>query len=333
MPPVPTDVAERAAHVGVKPRAWRDARGRLQVPWEALSWRTWEPDECPNLDGVLWDRGPWFDPVGDRSIDVDATRLLREWDGPVRTAVGEVSAQNMHGGTPWADVSHVDRTWPVLDDRGVTHQVPLPNYRTGEGIVRRFGDPTGTQNDLQWVGFDLSDPARPVMWECGALRPDLRYPDFTRWRARLVVRWDLTQTWETTKTGITASRLPLVPGIPRAEEFARGYIDHAIWFSAACYSTREILWPARGTDGLCSAHPLVAGSRAVLRPDWQAKRALTPDERTLVNALRADTGKGVIVSDRTDPTRGSNLRSCMDPRVTLGDLGIYLSDFLVLNAA
>lgn len=329
MPPLPTDVAERAAHVGVKPRPWRDARGRLQVPWEVLSWRTWEPDECPNLDGVLWDRGPWFDPVGDRSIDTKATALLREWDGPVRTAVGEVSAQNVHGGTPWADVSHVEVPTVVIDLQGKRHLVPLPDFHRGEGIVRRFGDPTGTQNDLQWVGFDLSDPAHPIMWECGALRPSLN-PNQREWFARVVVSWDLSKPWETTKTGITASRTPLVAGIPRPEEFARGYIDHALWLSAACYSNREVRWPARGTDGLCPAHPLVAGSRAVLRPDWQAKRALTADERTLVNALRADTGRGVIVSDRTDPTRGSNLRSCMDPRVTIGDLGIYLSDFLVL---
>ncbi len=332
---LPTDVAERKDHVGVRWRGWTGPNGKPQLPWEVLSWQTWLPDEVPSLDDVLWVDAPWLDPIDGLGVNATATTALKAWEGPVRTRVGGVSAQNSWSGTPWADVSHVEVPTVVFDQHGRKHLVPLPDFHRNEGIVRRFGDPTATQGDLQWVGFDLRDPDHPYMWECGALRPG---PDFGTWFARVVVRWDLSRPWDTTPAGVTASRLPLVAGIPRPDEFARGYIDHAIWFSAACYSTREILWPARGTDGLCSAHPLVAGTRLVLHPDWRPSFILTRDEETLVAAMKrgapgSNTGRGLIVGDRTDPKQGSAIRSCMDPRVRLRDLGLRLTDFIVLSSA
>lgn len=319
MAPRPTDVADRDRHVGFTWRGWWDARGRLQWPWVAKSWQTWRPDPVPNLDGVLWSDAPWFEPVSGHSIDLEATAQLAAWDGPVRTSVGGVSTGNVHGGSPWQDITYVARTTQVIDLYGRSHQVPLPE------VVRRFGDPTGTQNDLQWVGIDF---AKRLMWECSALRPGLIG---SAWWAYSVKCWDLDAAWDAEPGGITATNLPLVAGIARPEEFARGHIDHALWFVADRYSDREVRWPARATDGLYPDHPLVAGMRLCLRPDWQPTRALTADERTLVGAMRADTGRGLIVSDRTHPDHGSTIRHAMDPRVRIGDLGLRLSDFLILT--
>lgn len=328
--PVTTFDADHAKHTGFRWRGWWDARRRLQWPWEARTWQTWTPPECPNIDGLLWTDAPWHEPVGGMSVDVDATAEWHaHWDAPVRTDVGGVSYQNVHGGTPWQDVTGYELciVWETGEAQGADlmpwtwkkHLVPLPP------VVRRYDDPTGTQ-DVQWIGFDRE---RQLMWECGAMRPRIGAGP-NEWVARIVVAWDLTQPWETTRRGVTASNLPLVAGIPRPEEYERGYIDHALWFVADRYSAREIRWPARGTDGTFYDSPLVAGMRLALRPDWTSQRALTADERTLVNAMRHDTGHGLIVTDRTHPDHGSTIRDAMDPRVRIGDLGISHRDLLIL---
>ena len=334
--PLPTDVAERSDHVGWSSRPLFDARGRIQSPIVAKSWSTWEPDEPPSLEDVLWDEGPWFDDIDPDAVDLAATAALgsARWDAPLRTAVGTVSAGNVHGGTPWADVSHVEVPTVVYDLHGRKHLVPLPVWSRGEGVVRRFGDPTGTQGDLQWVGFDLSDPDDPVMWECAALRPG---PGFREWFARAVVCWHLADLWDATPRGITAVNLPLLAGTYRHEQLDAGEIDCVIFVGAAWYSPNRIMSPARGTDGLYPDAPIYAGTRLVLDPSWEPDPRLGelhPHEQTLVDAMKGKPGrgKGLMIGDRSDPKAGSALRSPMDPRVTIRDLGIRHRHLRVLAA-
>lgn len=329
--PLTTFDADYKRHVGVRWRGWFDSRGRFQLPWETLSWRTWRPPPCPNLDGVLWTDAPWHQPVAGLAVDLEATALLHspEWDAPVRTGVGGVSSGNVWGGSPWQDVTGMPMctVWETGEAQGADlmpwvwqrHEVPLPP------VVRRYDDPTGSQ-DVQWVGIDFE---RRLMWECGAMRPR---PGTSDWVARGVTVWDLDAPWDAGRGGCTATWLPLVAGIPRAEEFARGHIDHALWFVADRYRTGEVRWPARATDGNFDGAPLVAGMRLALDPAWRPSKLLTRDQLTLVRAMRHDTGFGFIVADRTHPEHGSTMRDAMDPRVMLADLGIHHHDLLILRS-
>jgi hypothetical protein len=328
--PVTTFDADHARHTGLRWRGWWDSKGRLQQPWEARTWATWRPDECPDVEDLLWADAPWHEPVSHFGIDTEATAEWHAlWDAPVRTTVGGMSAGNVWGGTPWQDVTGqpLCTVWETGEAKGADLMpwtwkkflVPLPK------VVRRYDDPTGRQ-DNQWIGFDRD---RQLMWECGAMRPRVGAGP-NEWVARTVVAWDLTRPWDATPKGVTASNLPLVAGIARPQEYARCHIDHAMWFVADRYSAREVRWPARGTDGTFWDCPLVAGMRLVLRHDWMPAKPLTAQQRTFVNAAKQ---YGFIVSDRTHPDHGSKVRDCMDPRVVIPDLGIWHHDLLILEQA
>ncbi len=310
---LPTEVADRSKHVGVA--SW--------WPLRFKTWKTWEPDPCPNVESLLWKDAPWLKPIDDTAlVDETATRAWHTgWDSPVRTEVGEVSYMNVHGGTPWQDITNgrpgvINEVGPNLPPwMWEKFSVKMPK------VIRRYDDPTGSQ-DTQWIGFDFD---KKEMWEVGAMRPTF-FGEWV-WAAYSVSVWDLTKPWTETKNGVTATNLPMVPMIPRYEEFLAGEIKHALQFSADKYN-RKVVWPARGADGDHPDSPLCPGHRLALRQDWKPSRTLTQQEQILVTALKK---YGAFVSDKTNPDHGSTIRKPMDPRISFGDLGLRHKDFLILE--
>lgn len=111
-------------------------------------------------------------------------------------------------------------------------------------------------------------------------------------------------------TSADAAGLPILPGLARYDEVARGRMDHALRFTAA-RTRRAYVWPARhfaaaSTDP--SLPPM--GLRVRLRADFDT-RGYPPQSRVILEALKrygmmlADNGSNWFVSGAPDP-RWSN---------------------------
>jgi hypothetical protein len=85
---------------------------------------------------------------------------------------------------------------------------------------------------------------------------------------------------------------------------------------------------ARKTDGTIPGHPLRAGERLRLRAD-RTPTTSSREEEALVQAMLS---YGLIVTDRTSPDAGHNIRLPSDPTLSI-DLTsqLRLTDFEVLR--
>jgi hypothetical protein len=110
-------------------------------------------------------------------------------------------------------------------------------------------------------------------------------------------------SWPGARTywGATATGFPLIAGLIRMDELARGRIDHALAISIPGARAGVFAWPAQRTDGtLVSDDALPEGAHLRLDPalDIAALRLPAPTRAIAVAAQRY----GLIVRDRTART-------------------------------
>jgi hypothetical protein len=116
-----------------------------------------------------------------------------------------------------------------------------------------------------------------------------------RWTAGSGATWSLSsnklrpKTW----TSADAAGLPILPGLLRWDEVKRGYVDHAIRFTAP-YTSRHFIWPARHEAGSKSslAYPPM-GARFRLRAGFPIGR-FRPDVQVVLRAMKT---YGLILAD------------------------------------
>jgi hypothetical protein len=105
-------------------------------------------------------------------------------------------------------------------------------------------------------------------------------------------------------TSADAAGLPILPGLARYDEVARGVIDHALRFTAHCTAPRYI-YPARHQAGSCPDGPPM-GLRVRLKADVDISR-LPYQARVLARALKlyglilADNGSSWYISGAPNP--------------------------------
>src|SRR5207253_2213306 len=94
-------------------------------------------------------------------------------------------------------------------------------------------------------------------------------------------------------TSADAAGLPIMPGLLRWDEVKRGYVDHAIRFTAP-YTSRHFIWPARHEAGSKSslAFPPM-GARFRLRASFPISR-FRPDVQAVLRAMKT---YGLILAD------------------------------------
>jgi hypothetical protein len=97
-------------------------------------------------------------------------------------------------------------------------------------------------------------------------------------------------------TSADAAGLPILPGLARYDEVARGAIDHALRFTAPCTS-RAYLYPARHFASTCSGFYPPMGLRVRLKASVDISRL--PDQaRVVAEALKR---YGMILADNGSP--------------------------------
>ncbi len=97
-------------------------------------------------------------------------------------------------------------------------------------------------------------------------------------------------------TSADAAGLPILPGLARYDEVARGVIDHALRFTAPCTS-KAYVYPARHEASTCSGFYPPMGLRVRLRAGVNISRL--PDQaRVVAQALKT---YGLILADNGSP--------------------------------
>jgi hypothetical protein len=296
------------------------------------NWDNWLPYDCPYVEDIDWweqFNPPWVQGVVNLPVDLARTEAFHRLDTRVRCGAYEKTTGGVYGGVPFQRVD-TQRTWatkvweaktPPSSVRGFfpSTTVPLPLW------VRRFGDPTVTGTDAQSY---LVDGQAGKYYELAAFGPTVwPFTWIAPWRADRVMVWDLKRDWRLQRRGaINAARFPILPMIPRVEEYEAGFIGHALHYVCAGYSPAFIP-PAAGSDGDVSGHPIRAGAR--LRLTDAAIRRLAPNtmhDRVLIDCLSTF---GAIADDKTDPKAGDMIRQPMDPRLDI-TLELRRTDFEVL---
>jgi hypothetical protein len=153
-----------------------------------------------------------------------------------------------------------------------------------------------------------------------------------RWRAGSGAIWDLRSNrlrpagW----TSADAAGLPILPGLARFDEVARGRIDHALRFTVQ-RTRRAYVYPARHyASDLTAAELPPMGLRLRLRRDFDT-RSFPRQARVILEALKrygmivADNGSSWYVTGAPDP-RWSN-----DALHTLGR--VQGADFEVVDTS
>lgn len=319
----------------------------------ALNWDAWTPAPCPDMsDCPMWPvNAPWKMLLDDPAFVVDdkrtealstfTTSYTDRQGQEVVEVIGEkgirCQLRETRGGTfghiPW---HRLDKIAKVSTNRVYEASVPGSwwNLFPSKNVVlpesepvRRFGDPTATGTDAQYFAVDKT---RNLYYEVSAFGPSW-FP--FKWRADRISIWRLDQDWQSqTKLGVTGAKIPLLPMIPKIEEYETGKIEHALHFIAAEYSPDGLVPPARGTDGDVPGHPLRAGERLRLRSDRVAAVLgdnPTKHDEALVYAL---INYGYILTDRTAIEVPHSMRQPQDPRLNV-TIDLRLNDFEVVRQA
>ena len=137
----------------------------------------------------------------------------------------------------------------------------------------------------------IVDRDRCRLYELFALRP----APGGGWRAGSGAIWDLRSNrlrpagW----TSADAAGLPILPGLARWEEVARGRIDHALRFTVS-HTRRAYVWPAREVaSGLTDSSLPPMGMRFRLKREYPITR-FPPQARIVLQALKE---YGMVVAD------------------------------------
>jgi hypothetical protein len=97
-------------------------------------------------------------------------------------------------------------------------------------------------------------------------------------------------------TSADAAGLPILPGLARYDEVARGLIDHALRFTAPCTAPRYV-YPARHEASTCSGFAPPMGMRVRLKRGVNISR-LPYQARVVAQALKT---YGLLLADNGSP--------------------------------
>jgi hypothetical protein len=232
---------------------------------------------------------PWNQRVDGLPVAADSARLIASigLHDPVHPDFGTVwdGAPN---GIPFLVVSNRTRRVPVHFQYAAESdhdRYPLPRGVPIEGGRRSSGDrhvivinrDTCTDYEL----FAAYPHHRGAYWTAGSgaifnLRSDRLRP----------AGW----------TSADAAGLPILPGLARYDEVARGSIDHALRFTAPCTASRYI-YPARHEASTCGGFYPPMGLRVRLKASVNISR-LPYQARVVARALQL---YGMILADNGSP--------------------------------
>jgi hypothetical protein len=232
---------------------------------------------------------PWNQRVDRLPVARNSPRLIARigLGAPVHPDFGTVYA-GAPNGIPYAVVSSATRRVPVSFDYASEsdgHRYPLPSNVPIEGGRNSSGDrhvivvdrDTCTDYEL----FNAHPIARGLRWHAGSgaifnLRSDHLRP----------AGW----------TSADAAGLPILPGLARYDEVARGVIDHALRFTAPCTAPAYV-YPARHEASTCSGFAPPMGLRVRLRRNVNISR-LPYQARVVAQALKT---YGMLLADNGSP--------------------------------
>jgi hypothetical protein len=234
---------------------------------------------------------PWNQRVANLPVANDSAALIAAigLGAPVHPDFGSGLYNGEPIGIPFAVVSNRTRRVPVTFDYAAEsdgHRYPLPRGVPIEGGAHSTGDRhvivvnRDSCRDYELYGaYPLAAGRR---WHAGSgaifnLRSDHLRP----------AGW----------TSADAAGLPILPGLARYDEVARGVIDHALRFTAPC-TAKAYVYPARHEASTCSGSSLPPmGLRVRLKANVDISR-LPYQARIVAQALKA---YGMILADNGSP--------------------------------
>jgi hypothetical protein len=232
---------------------------------------------------------PWNQRVDTLPVAKNSARLIASIGlaSPVHPDFGTFYA-GAPNGIPFAVVSGGTPRVPVsftYASESDGHRYPLPRNVPIEGGPRSTGDrhvivvdkDTCTDYEL----FDAHPLAAGTRWHAGSgaifnLRSDHLRP----------AGW----------TSADAAGLPILPGLARYDEVARGVIDHALRFTAPCTAPRYV-YPARHEASTCSRFAPPMGLRVRLKRRVDISH-LPYQARVVAQALKT---YGLLLADNGSP--------------------------------
>jgi hypothetical protein len=232
---------------------------------------------------------PWNQRVDRLPVAKDSARLIASigLDEPVHPDFGTVY-DGAPNGIPFEVVSDRTRRVPVHfqyaveSDRG---PYPIPPHVPIEGGPHATGDRHVIVVDrdtcLDYELFAAYPHRGGAYWTAGSgaifnLRSDRLRP----------AGW----------TSADAAGLPILPGLARYDEVARGAIDHALRFTAPCTAPRYV-YPARHFASTCSGFYPPMGLRVRLKASVDVSH-LPYQARVVAEALKR---YGMILADNGSP--------------------------------
>jgi hypothetical protein len=241
--------------------------------------------QCP----VFPPNNPWNQRVDRLPVAKDSARLVASigLHRPVHPDFGTVY-NGAPNGIPFVVVSGRARTVPVHfgyadeSDRG---PYPIPVNAPIEGGPSSSGD----------RHVIVVDSATCVDYELFSAYP---HRNGAYWTAGSGAIFNLRSNhlrpagW----TSADAAGLPILPGLARYDEVARGVIDHALRFTAPCTSARYV-YPARHFASTCTGFYPPMGLRVRLKASVDISR-LPYQARVVAGALKR---YGLILADNGSP--------------------------------
>lgn len=233
---------------------------------------------------------PWNERVDSLPVAHDSAAIIARigLDDPVHPDFGSGLYDGEPIGIPITIVSRRTRRVPVSftyasqSDRG---PYPIPRHVAVEGGPHSTGD----------RHVILLDRSSCTDYELYAAYPAAR----GRWRAGSGAIFNLRSNhlrpagW----TSADAAGLPILPGLARYDEVARGAIDHALRFTAPCTAPRYV-YPARHDASTCTGRNLPPmGLRVRLRASVSLA-GLPRQARVVAEALKR---YGMILADNGSP--------------------------------
>lgn len=319
-----------------------------------VDWSLWQPPALPELPN-MWPYAPWRRPIDASFVEdtaatdgfADLGRHLPRGTAynPTVRAHTNLPSPNARHGIPYqrVDGAELATVWNYTNPQWGPRawRLPLPQP------IRRYQDPVPPiSGDMQSY---LVDGEGGRYWELSAFGPTPRLDQAVResarefpddppsgWQAAACAEFDLTQPWDQRTVfdhpvGIAGGRTPILPKTVRRDEFARGYIDHAIDIAIGGLSPHPPVGYARSTDGPAAftGSPIRAGHLIQIHEHryHELMEGATRDAQTLLTGLFE---YGALVNDMTSPGAGHELRVCQSAAVNLGGLTLTARDFRVL---
>lgn len=234
------------------------------------------PNALPTINtDPRWTAEPYVLPASSGRTPITLTRTLT-------TAISEIAQ---------AGVPFPDRWTPSGGDSLYT--VWLPDWVDP-------GDSTITGQYLELIGVSV-DPSTGDVSASNIARADGVNVDvhghYGNWTASGYDPQnpaDPDSTYEVAGEGVAGSGLPVMPGVISAEDFRRGYVDHAIHLAVA-HAAPGHVWPAQKDDGDDSTTLVMEGQRFRLAAGYTTGGVHWICEML----IRAASQYGIVITDKT----------------------------------